>query len=123
MSSPFFSTKNRDLQSLSHQAATESWLISMHRSAKASSPGLRIPVVEISEKGYTVGSKNCTNFPPAIWSSGEEGTTPHAFQNVSFPPVEEALVPRLASFLESLSEKKAVPYTSGTHTTWVACCP
>lgn len=30
----------------------------------------------------------------------------------------KALVPRSASFLESLSEKKAVSYTSGTHTTW-----
>lgn len=61
MSSLFLSTKNRDLQSLSHQAATESWLISMRRSAKAWSPGLRIPVVEISEKGYTVGSKTRTS--------------------------------------------------------------
>lgn len=126
MSSLFLSTKNRDLQSLSHQAATESWLISMRRSAKACSPGLRIPVVEISEKGYTVGSKTCTS---SLQLSGhlerkEQQRDPHAFQNVSFPPVEERpQCPEVLPFLNLFQKKKkSVPYASGTHTTWVSCC-
>lgn len=111
MSSLFLSTKNRDLQSLSHQAATESWLISMRRSAKACSPGLRIPVVEISEKGYTVGSKTCTS---SLQLSGhlerkEQQRDPHAFQNVSFPPVEERpQCPEVLPFLNLFQKKKRV---------------
>lgn len=109
MSSLFLSTKNRDLQSLSHQAATESWLISMRRSAKACSPGLRIPVVEISEKGYTVGSKTRTS---SLQLSGhlerkEQQRDPHAFQNVSFPPVEERpQCPEVLPFLNLFQKKK-----------------
>lgn len=113
----------RDLQSLFHHAATESWLIYVLGLAKEVTTGLKIPMMETYMTGFTAESKTtCTD---SLQKSGEaeipKGSLCISKCIFSFCWVE-ALAPGCVSIPGTVSEDACslsplIPYSA-----WVIFC-
>lgn len=113
----------RDLQSLFHHAATESWLISVLGLAKEDTTGLKIPMMETYMTGFTAGSKmTCTD---SLQLSGE-AEIPKGSLCVSKCIFSfcwgEALAPSCVSIPETVSEEACSLSPLIPRSAWVTFC-